>query len=92
MALDTQSLVRNGSVPYGAGEVKSLFLYATPDSVATVSASGYFNGATNTLRKGDRIEVFAALGGTPDGVALMVTSATGAATVTTAATKATALA
>ena len=84
MALDVLSLARVGSVPYGAGDVKSKWFYATADAQATVAASGYFNSATKKLNKGDVIEVAGALGGTPTTSSYIVTSASGAATVTTA--------
>lgn len=75
------------------GAVSSrLHFYQTTDAYATVSASGYFNSATSYLSKGDRIIVTGVMGGTPEGYDLIVTSATGAATVTTVAIKATALA
>ncbi|WP_398468526.1 hypothetical protein [Tardiphaga sp.] len=85
MALDAQSLMRFASVPFSAGESKSAFLYATNDTVTQVLASGYFNGATKTLRKGDQILCSCVNGGTPTTTHLVVTSASGAATVTTAA-------
>lgn len=80
---DAQSLVRVGSAPLGAGDVKSLWFYPTADAQATVAASGYFNSATKKLTKGDVIIVPGALGGTPTLSMYVVTSATGAATVTT---------
>ena len=51
MAFNAQSLARACSVPYAAGDVKSLHLYATGDALATVSASGYFNAATKSFWK-----------------------------------------
>lgn len=84
MALNTQSLARVCATPYAAGESKSIYHYCTADTVAAVIASGYFNGATKILRKGDIIEAACVLDGTPTTCKVIVTSATGAATVTTA--------
>lgn len=83
MALDINSLTRIGSAPLAAGDVKSLWLYPTTDAQSVVAASGYFNSATKKLAKGDVIIVNGALGGTPTLSMYVVTSATGAATVTT---------
>lgn len=85
MALNTQSLARMGSVPYSAGDAKSLYFYATGDTVANLLAANYFNGATKMLNKGDVILAACVLGGTPTTTHLVVTSAKGAAVVTVAA-------
>lgn len=84
MPLDIQSLKRVDAVPLSAGEAKSLHLYATNDNLAGVSGSGYFNNATKQLRKGDLIICSLVNSGTPTCTLLVVTSASGAATVTTA--------
>ena len=84
MALDIQSLTRMHSTPYAAGSVKSVFHYVSADTVAAVIASGYFNSATKTLRKGDLIMVSGVNGGTPTCSLIVVTSADNAAVVTTA--------
>lgn len=84
MAYARASLARQGGVALSAGNTKGHWLYASADTLATIAASGYFNDATARLKKGDRIDVLAALGGTPVTASLIVTSATGAATVTTA--------
>lgn len=63
-----------------------LWTYETDDTVATVVASGYFNGATEELRQGDMIFASTDTDGTPDMTTIRVTSATAAATVTTAKT------
>lgn len=81
---DTQSLSLVGTTPYSAGRTISKYFYATGDALATVAASGYFNLATKRLGKGDVIEVAAVLDGTPAMATYIVTSATGAATVTVA--------
>jgi hypothetical protein len=70
-----------------AGGNHQLFFYVTPDTIATASASGYFNLATGELRQLDIIIVIGTSGGTPTIDLLFVTSATGAATVTTSGTE-----
>ena len=70
-----------------AGGAQALFLYNTPDAIATVIASGYFNSITANLKQWDVILVVGVTGGTPTIDAITVTSATGAATVTTTATE-----
>jgi hypothetical protein len=80
MALDITKLEKM------SGGNRSLFTYdAGADTVATVTASGYFNGATNNLKFKDVIIVIAGGGTTIDNV--FVTSANFAATVTTSATE-----
>jgi hypothetical protein len=66
------------------GPVPGLLTYdAVADTVATVTGSGYFNAVTDRLRQKDIIMVVANNGASIDNV--VVTSATGAATVTTSA-------
>lgn len=77
MALDKSELYKIGGADPG------MWIYKTADAIATVVASGYFNGATNELKQGDVIH--AVTGGNAALRVLLVTSATGAATVTTAA-------
>lgn len=78
-------LVRSQLEKVGGG-LKQLFIYnAGADTVATVTGSGYFNAVTEQLRNNDVIHVIAGGGTTIDTV--IVTSATGAATVTTSATE-----
>jgi hypothetical protein len=79
MALDSTKLVKM------AGASKQVFTYETADSISTVTASGYFNGVTDWLRQFDIIMVIATTGGTATFDNVFVTSATGAATVTTSA-------
>lgn len=68
-----------------SGETQNKILgYVSTDSQATVKGSGYFNNATSYLNKGDIIIASCDRGGTPTLSTLVVTSATGAATVTTA--------
>ncbi len=75
MALDrTQLFKQSGGNPQS-------FIYKTADAVATVAGSGYFNGATDDLKQWDVICVIDT--NTPTIDWLTVTSATGAATVTT---------
>lgn len=78
MALDATKLERIG------GGTNGLFLYqAGADTAATVAGSGYFNNVTDRLRQGDVILVVGNSVASID--SLVVTSATGAATVTTTA-------
>ncbi|OKO67882.1 hypothetical protein AC629_42450 [Bradyrhizobium sp. NAS80.1] len=73
-----------GSVPFSAGNGKSLYFYATGDTVANILAANYWNNATKQLRKGDVIIASCVNGGTPTCTALNVTSADNAAAVTVA--------
>lgn len=66
-----------------AGGAKQIYYYASTDALATIIASGYFNGATENLRQFDVIIVVGSTGGTATVDVLVVSSATGAATVTT---------
>jgi hypothetical protein len=86
MALDAKSLKRIEAVQFAAGASRSLFLYAAPsaDAVAACLAAGYFNGATKLLRKSDLILISAWNGANATCTLCTVTSADGAATVTTA--------
>lgn len=68
----------------GAGEGQ-VYLYQTPDAHATVIASGYFNLVTDQIRQFDMILTVVATGGTVQTSQIIVTSATGAAVVTTSA-------
>lgn len=69
-----------------AGADPALFIYkAGADTAATVTGSGYFNGVTEQLKQGDVIIVVGNSGASVD--VAVVTSASGAATVTTAATE-----
>lgn len=63
------------------GGVTQLHIYKTTDPILTVVGSGYFNNITNRLKQGDVILVSDTNVPTID--AIVVTSATGAATVTT---------
>lgn len=66
-----------------AGGAKQIFYYVSADAIGTVVASGYFNDATANLRQYDIIIAVTSTGGTQAVDVLVVTSATGAATVTT---------
>lgn len=80
MALDATKLQRIG------GAANGLFIYdAGADTAATVTGSGYFNAVTGQLRKGDVIMVVGNSQASID--VAIVTSASGAATVTTTATE-----
>ena len=78
MALSSTALKKIG----GAGD-SNLFMYQSTDAVATVAGSGYFNDVTNELKQFDVIIVVGSTGGTATVDVLFVSSATGAATVTT---------
>jgi len=63
--------------------VQQVHVYNSGDAPATVAGSGYFNAVTDRLKQWDLILVSGTTGGTPTFDLLGVTSATGAATVTT---------
>jgi len=65
------------------GTEQRLHVYNSADAIATVAASGYFNNATDNLNQFDLILVVGSTGGTATVDMLVVTSATGAGTVTT---------
>jgi DNA-binding MurR/RpiR family transcriptional regulator len=77
MALSASDLHKVG------GGNKQLFLYESADAVATIAGSGYFNDVTNQLNQDDVIIAVGSTGGTRTVDVLVVTSASGAATVTT---------
>ena len=62
---------------------KQIHHYDSADAIATVVASGYFSAITNRLKQFDVIIAVTSTGGTAAVDVLVVTSATGAATVTT---------
>ena len=66
-----------------AGGAMSVFLYDSADAIGTIVTSGYFNSATNELKQNDVIIAVGSTGGTRTVDLLVVSSATGAATVTT---------
>ena len=65
------------------GGARQIHWYSSADAVATIAGSGYFNDATNDLKQYDIILAVGSTGGTQTVDMLVVTSATGAATVTT---------
>lgn len=81
MALDATKMERL------AGGGNGMWRYTTADTIATVTGSGYFNAFTNNLRQWDTIVVVSETGGTAKVDMVAVTSASGAATVTTTATE-----
>lgn len=81
MALDATKLHR----VYGGTSIGLLVYDAGADTIATVNGSGYFNAVTSQLRKGDIIMVVGNSQASIDNS--IVTSATGAATVTTSSTE-----
>lgn len=64
--------------------VQQVHIYKSADTITTVIASGYFNSITNRLKQHDVILVVGSTGGTATVDVILVSSATGAATVTTA--------
>ena len=76
MAYTATSLFKVGGANPG------LWIYKTADAHGTVATSGYFNDATNELKEHDVIIVVGATGGSETVDVMVVTSATGAATVT----------
>ena len=77
MALTASSLKKIA----GAGD-QNLFVYKSTDAVGTIAGSGYFNSVTDDLKQFDIIIAVGATGGTATVDVLIVSSATGAATVT----------
>ena len=67
----------------GHGNGHNIFLYKSADVIATVIGSGYFNTFYERFNKGDVIIAVTDTGGTIAVDALVVSSATGATTVTT---------
>ena len=65
------------------GGINSVWLYVDGDAVGTIAGSGYFNSDYQNLRENDVILCVGAAGGTETVDLLVVTSATGATTVTT---------
>lgn len=70
-----------------AGGAHKFFIYITPDAIATVTASGYFNPVAQELDQYDLIYVVSETGATVKLDAIIVTSANRAAVVTTTATE-----
>ena len=65
------------------GGINSVWLYVDGDAVGTIAGSGYFNSDYQNLRENDVILCVGAAVGTETVDLLVVTSATGATTVTT---------
>lgn len=65
------------------GGANGVHYYKTADTIATVTGSGYFNDVTDRLAEHDVIIVVSETGGTEKIDTILVTSTTGAATVTT---------
>ncbi len=60
----------------------SVFFYTDGDAISAIAGSGYFNSATNELKENDVIICVGSNGGTQTVDICVVSSATGAATVT----------
>ena len=65
-----------------AGGARQVWHYTSADAPATIATSGYFNAVTDNLRQYDTILTVGTTGGTVTVDVLVITSATGAATVT----------
>ena len=65
------------------GANPALWIYHSADAISTIIASDYFSTSTNSLKQNDIILCVGATGGTRTVDAIVVSSATGAATVTT---------
>ena len=65
------------------GAANSLWYYTDGDATSVIVGSGYFNAAYAEVKKGDMILVCATNAGTAESDLLIVSSATGATTVTT---------
>tara|TARA_R110002012_G_scaffold162624_2_gene324870 strand:- start:2460 stop:2708 length:249 start_codon:yes stop_codon:yes gene_type:complete len=65
------------------GGDQQLYIYNSADAISTIIGSGYFNTVTDRLKQNDIILVVGATGGTRTMDAIVVSSATAAATVTT---------
>lgn len=88
MAFDIDNLAcigNGGAIGSGQGSVARIWHYKSNDLVSLIDDSGYFDDATHLLAKGDMIFVSGDIDGTPAINGLVVSSATGAATVTTVA-------
>ena len=66
-----------------AGGATGIFYYDSTDAIGTIDDADYFLGATNELKQNDIIIAVGSTGGTRTVDILVVSSATGAATVTT---------
>ncbi len=73
-----------GAVGSAPGNRKTIYHYATNDTVAQASASGYFNTEYQKLNVGDVIILSADIDGTPDAEVLMVATNSGGVVTTTA--------
>ena len=65
------------------GDGNSIWYYVDGDAVGTIVGSGYFNSEYQNLKENDVILCVGAAGGTETVDLLVVSSATGATTVTT---------
>ena len=85
-----RALVMIGASPissFSDGSTEALVasnIYTDRDATSSIVGSGYFNSAYAELKQGDMILVAAGVGGTMESDLIVVSSATGATTVTTA--------
>ena len=73
-----------GAIGAGLGSIKSIHSYATNDVLNALVGPGYFNSAAGSLKKGDIILVHGDVDESPYSQSVIVTSETGATTITTA--------
>jgi hypothetical protein len=79
MALDSKNMSR---IAHANGN--NVWIYKTADAIATVIAANYFNAMTKEIFQHDIIIAVTSIGGAVAIDVLTVTSASGAASVTTA--------
>lgn len=80
-----QVLAQGGADGVGAASVKTIWHYVHPtETIEQIAASGYFNSVAAQMKAGDTILAQSIASGAVRSTLLSVTSATGAATVTTA--------
>lgn len=54
-----------GAIGTGSKSVKSLYLYVTAETIATIEGAGYFDSLIDDLAVGDAVMVVAGVGGAP---------------------------
>jgi hypothetical protein len=65
-----------GAIGNGAGSVKSVYGYWSPETIATIEGSGYLDTLINDVVVGDIVHVVAGIGGTPTMRSYFVSSVT----------------
>ncbi len=75
MAFNARSLSLYASTPFGsAGKTVNWYKYATPDAVATVTTSAYFDSVKSKLSINDQIDAACLTDAVSDRVSLIVTA------------------